>query len=92
MNPFLTLALLALAPLATTKPMNAKPTIVLVHGAFANASSWSKVIPILQKDGYAVTAVQDPMTGYADDVATVSASSTRSAAPWSSSATPTAAR
>jgi hypothetical protein len=28
-----------------------KPAIVLVHGAFADARSWSKVIPILQKDG-----------------------------------------
>jgi len=71
MNPFLTLALLALTPLSIPKPMNTKPTIVLVHGAFANASSWSKVIPILLKNGYKVTAVQDPMTGYADDVATV---------------------
>lgn len=58
------LATLALASFA-------KPRIVLVHGAFANASSWNRVIPILQRDGYSVTAVQDPMTGYADDVATV---------------------
>jgi len=46
-----------------------KPTIVLVHGAFADASSWSKVIPILQKDGYYVTAVQIPLTSLPDDVA-----------------------
>ena len=46
-----------------------KPSIVLVHGAFADASSWSKVIPILQKDGYYVTAVQIPLTSLPDDVA-----------------------
>jgi pimeloyl-ACP methyl ester carboxylesterase len=46
-----------------------KPAIVLVHGAFADASSWSKVIPLLQKDGYYVTAVQIPLTSLPDDVA-----------------------
>jgi pimeloyl-ACP methyl ester carboxylesterase len=35
-----------------------KPSIVLVHGAFADGSSWSKVIPLLEKNGYDVTAVQ----------------------------------
>jgi pimeloyl-ACP methyl ester carboxylesterase len=47
-----------------------KPSIVLVHGAFADGSSWARVIPQLQKDGYEVTAVQIPLTGYAEDVAT----------------------
>ncbi len=47
----------------------AKPTIVLVHGAFADGSSWAKVIPILQAKGYNVTAVQNPLTSFADDVA-----------------------
>ena len=46
-----------------------KPAIVLVHGAFADASGWSKVIPILEKDGYYVTAVQIPLTSLPDDVA-----------------------
>ena len=49
--------------------MSQKPAIVLVHGAFADASSWSKVIPILQKDGYYVTAVQIPLTSLEDDIA-----------------------
>src|SRR6185503_18445662 len=44
--------------------------IVLVHGAFADGSSWSKVIKILQAKGYNVTAVQNPLTSLADDVAT----------------------
>jgi pimeloyl-ACP methyl ester carboxylesterase len=43
--------------------------IVLVHGAFADATSWSKVIPILEKDGYHVVAVQNPLTSLTDDVA-----------------------
>lgn len=46
-----------------------KPVIVLVHGAFADGSSWSKVIPMLQAKGYRVTAVQNPLTSLADDVA-----------------------
>src|SRR5437773_11887558 len=49
---------------------SAKPTIVLVHGAFADGSSWSKVIPILQRDGYNVIAVQNPLTSLDADVET----------------------
>ena len=45
-----------------------KPTIVLVHGAFADGSSWNKVIPILQKKGFQTIAVQNPLTSLADDV------------------------
>jgi pimeloyl-ACP methyl ester carboxylesterase len=48
----------------------AKPTIVLVHGAFADASSWNEVIPLLQERGYSVIAVQNPLTSVATDVAT----------------------
>ena len=47
-----------------------KPTIVLVHGAFVDGSSWYKVIPILQSDGYTVIAVQNPLTSLPDDIAT----------------------
>jgi pimeloyl-ACP methyl ester carboxylesterase len=47
-----------------------KPTIVLVHGAFADGNSWSKLIPILDGDGYNVIAVQNPLTSLADDIAT----------------------
>jgi pimeloyl-ACP methyl ester carboxylesterase len=45
--------------------------ILLVHGAWADGSSWSKVIPLLQADGYNVVAVQMPLTSLADDVAVV---------------------
>ena len=61
-------ALLAVASVAATP--RPKPSIVLVHGAFADASSWAKVIPILERDGYEVTAVQIPLTSLPDDVAT----------------------
>lgn len=53
----------------TAAAANAKPSIVLVHGAWADGSSWSKVITLLQKAGYTVTAVQNPETTFADDVA-----------------------
>lgn len=43
--------------------------IVLVHGAFADGSSWRPVIERLQRKGYQVTAVQNPLTSLADDVA-----------------------
>jgi pimeloyl-ACP methyl ester carboxylesterase len=49
--------------------MKTRPNIVLVHGAWADGSSWSGVIQHLQADGYHVTAPQFPLTALADDVA-----------------------
>jgi pimeloyl-ACP methyl ester carboxylesterase len=49
--------------------MTARPNILLVHGAWADGSSWSGVIERLQADGYHVTAPQFPLTALADDVA-----------------------
>lgn len=43
--------------------------VVLVHGAFADGSSWAKVIPLLEARGLTVTAVQNPLSSLADDVA-----------------------
>src|SRR5271170_8035872 len=43
--------------------------IVLVHGAFADGSSWSKVIPLLHAKGFHVTSVSIPLTSFAEDVA-----------------------
>ena len=43
--------------------------IVLVHGALADGSCWSKVIVLLQAKGFHVVAVQNPLTSLADDVA-----------------------
>jgi pimeloyl-ACP methyl ester carboxylesterase len=48
-----------------------RPAIVLVHGAFANTSSWSKVIPLLIAKGLSVVAVHCPLSSLADDVAAV---------------------
>src|SRR5690242_630449 len=48
----------------------AKPSIVLVHGAFANASGWDAVIRILQAQGYEVSAVENPLSSYEADVET----------------------
>jgi pimeloyl-ACP methyl ester carboxylesterase len=48
---------------------SAKPTVVLVHGAWADGSSWQKVIPLLLKEGIPVVAVQNPTSSLADDVA-----------------------
>jgi pimeloyl-ACP methyl ester carboxylesterase len=49
--------------------MAAVTNIVMVHGAFADGSSWSKVIPLLQGMGYNAVAVQNPMTSLAEEVA-----------------------
>jgi pimeloyl-ACP methyl ester carboxylesterase len=45
--------------------------IVLVHGAWADGSSWNKIIPLLQRRGFHVTAVHLPFTTLAEDAATV---------------------
>lgn len=53
---------------ARPTPPGAK-NVVLVHGAFADGSSWAKVITRLQERGYHVMAVQHPMTSLEEDVA-----------------------
>src|ERR1700747_281883 len=45
--------------------------VILVHGAWADGSSWAKVIPLLAAKGHSVTAVQLPLTSLGADVATV---------------------
>jgi len=64
-------ALLALSgtAIAGPRPDGATRNIVIVHGAFADGSGWRAVHDILEKDGYRVTIVQEPLTGLADDVA-----------------------
>src|SRR2546421_12915999 len=49
--------------------MSDKPNVVLVHGAWADGSSWSDVIRTLQASGFTVTAPQFPETSLAADVA-----------------------
>lgn len=46
-----------------------KPTVVLVHGAFADSSSWTSEIKLLQGKGYPVVAVANPLRGVASDSA-----------------------
>ncbi len=66
---------MALAAAASAGPVRAAEqpeavrNIVLVHGAFSDGSSWKDIIPLLQSRGYNVTAVQNPLTSLADDVA-----------------------
>jgi pimeloyl-ACP methyl ester carboxylesterase len=65
-----TLGLFALPLLATAAPVHPQVrNVVLVHGAFVDGSSWSEVIVLLRRKGYHVTAVQNPLTSLADDVA-----------------------
>jgi pimeloyl-ACP methyl ester carboxylesterase len=49
--------------------MDARPNIILIHGAWADGSCWSGVIERLQADGYHIIAPQFPLTALADDVA-----------------------
>ena len=49
--------------------MSDKPNVVLVHGAWADGSSWSDVIRLLQPSGFTVTAPQFPETSLSADVA-----------------------
>jgi pimeloyl-ACP methyl ester carboxylesterase len=50
-----------------------KPTIVLVHGAFAESSSWDGVIAELERDGYTAVAAANPLRGVASDASAVAA-------------------
>ncbi|MET0703373.1 MAG: alpha/beta hydrolase [Mycobacterium sp.] len=56
---------------ATEEKPTGRPTVVLVHGAFADSSSWNGVIESLDADGYPVVAVANPLRGLASDAAYV---------------------
>jgi pimeloyl-ACP methyl ester carboxylesterase len=56
--------------LVTSAQAQPRPTIVLVHGAFADAAGWSGIIDRLQRRGYNVVAVENTLTGLPQDVAT----------------------
>ena len=47
----------------------ASATVIFVHGAFADGSSWNNVIANLQKKSIDVISVQNPLSSLADDVA-----------------------
>jgi pimeloyl-ACP methyl ester carboxylesterase len=66
------LGLSSLFPAATaaqTAAAQPKPTIVLVHGAWADASSWNRVTKRLQRQGYSVMALANPLRGMTSDSA-----------------------
>jgi pimeloyl-ACP methyl ester carboxylesterase len=54
----------------SAKDNSDQPAVVLVHGAFADGSGWRHVIPLLERDGYTVIAVQNPLSSFVEDVAT----------------------
>lgn len=57
-------------PTSTNTPDTpARPTIVLVHGAFADSSSWNGVIAAPRGDGHPVLAAANPLRGLDDDAA-----------------------
>ncbi|MEA2539229.1 MAG: hypothetical protein QOH35_595, partial [Acidobacteriaceae bacterium] len=53
---------------AQTEPTTGVKTALLIHGAWADGSSWSKLIPLLEAKGLRVVAVQIPLTSFVDDV------------------------
>ena len=53
---------------AQSNPPQGVKNVVIVHGAWADGSSWSKVIPLLQGKELHVVAVQNPLTSLADDM------------------------
>ncbi|MDR7269437.1 pimeloyl-ACP methyl ester carboxylesterase [Pelomonas saccharophila] len=65
----LSIAAAALAMGFAAHAAEPQPSVVIVHGAFADGSDWAKVIPLLQAKGVRVTAVQNPLTSLDDDVA-----------------------
>ncbi len=62
-----TLSLATILAATGSQAQTNRPTIVLVHGAFADSSSWNGVIPILQRDGYKVIAAPNPLRGVRKD-------------------------
>src|SRR2546422_10391058 len=71
MTRLLALFILAALPATADAPKPAARNVVLVHGAWADGSSWAKVIPLLEAAGLHVVAVQNPITSLQDDVAAV---------------------
>jgi len=61
----------AIATTCLAHAADVKPTVVLVHGAFADSSSWNGVVKILEKDGYPVIAAANPLRGVASDAQSV---------------------
>ena len=72
-SKFISVLLLTLKVAAGGKAQtidNEKPTIVFVHGIWADGSCWTSQISALQAKGYHVVSIQNPITSLAEDVAT----------------------
>ncbi|MEP9380115.1 alpha/beta hydrolase [Aquabacter sp. CN5-332] len=80
---FAALTLIAAAAPATISSAAAQATgsVVLVHGAFGDGSSWAKVIPLLEERKLEVIAVQLPLTSLVDDVAATQRAIARASGP-----------
>jgi pimeloyl-ACP methyl ester carboxylesterase len=81
MTRLLALFILAALPATADAPKPAVRNVVLVHGAWADGSSWAKVIPLLEAAGLHVVAVQNPLTSLQDDVAAVQRANARQDGP-----------
>jgi len=71
LSPWLRLLLLAGCTVTAQAQQHRIQNVVLVHGAWADASGWKGVYEILVKDGYHVSIVQEPETSFQEDVAAV---------------------
>ncbi|MGW5194825.1 alpha/beta fold hydrolase [Kribbella sp. NPDC004138] len=67
----LTLLIAAVTPAAASDSGGPRPTVVLVHGAWADGSSWSKVTSRLLDDGYTVRVPPNPLRNLTTDAATI---------------------
>jgi pimeloyl-ACP methyl ester carboxylesterase len=65
----LALSVVAQSTFAAESAVRGARNVVLVHGAWADGSSWARVIPLLEKAGLNPVAVQNPLTSFEDDVA-----------------------
>src|SRR6266404_6059047 len=69
-SPFVGTALAVEPPGSASARSGTKAAIVLVHGAWADATGWQAVIPLLQQKGYDVIAVENPLISFSTDVQT----------------------
>ncbi|TDO45113.1 pimeloyl-ACP methyl ester carboxylesterase [Kribbella sp. VKM Ac-2527] len=67
----LAMVLTAVTPAAASDSGGPKPTVVLVHGAWADGSSWAKVTSRLQDHGYPVRVPPNPLRSLSNDAATI---------------------
>ena len=74
-------SLLAMLAVAPSVAADAQKTVVLVHGAFADASSWSRLVPLLEAKGLKVVTVDNPLTSLKADADAATAAIDAAAGP-----------